>query len=62
MQAAVRMMFLRILSMSVMKALNSARTRRRRTMKTGSSPTALSSWTTSASRRDSSWTDTISGI
>jgi hypothetical protein len=55
------MMFPRILSMSVMKALSSAR-RRRRTMKTGSSPTALSSWTTSASRRDSSWTDTISGI
>jgi hypothetical protein len=61
MQAAVRMMFLRILSMSVMKALSSAR-RRRRTMMTGSSPTALSSWTTSASRRDSSWMDTISGI
>jgi hypothetical protein len=59
MQAAARMMFLRILSMSVMKALNSAR--RRRTMKTGSSPTALSSWTTSASRMDSSLTDTILG-
>ncbi len=60
MQAAARMMFLRILSMSVMKALNSAR-RRRRTMKTGSSPTALSSWTTSPSRMDSSLTDTILG-
>jgi hypothetical protein len=42
MQAAVTMIFLRTLSMSVMKAFNSTR-RRRRTMKTGSSPTALSS-------------------